>query len=248
MLTYLNELSIFRGDPIVVGKGVSVHQPTLGEIEHLGEDEYFNVVRTITATPSDMIYQLTQMGVDFTKISAYEMFYSMIYPMLTPDRTVLLFGTDFDFTELKLHKNETTNEFALMNDDESIFINKPIYDAMTETICKIHGLTPNLRTPANNAAKQGMIEDAEEAYFQGQKKEFTSTLLPMISSMVVTPGFKHDEVTVFDMKIGAFIDAVKRSSHNRRADTYLQSGYSGFGISLKDIDSNDINYFSRLND
>ena len=49
------------------------------------------------------------------------------------------------------------------------------------------------------------------------------------------------------MKINAFMDSVKRASKIKNVDLLLQSGYSGFGINLKDIkDKNQLNWLGEL--
>ena len=54
--------------------------------------------------------------------------------------------------------------------------------------------------------------------------------------MINSEGFKYNHDQVWDMKINAFMDSVKRIGKIKNADLLLQSGYSGFGVNLKDID------------
>ena len=68
----------------------------------------------------------------------------------------------------------------------------------------------------------------------------------LISAMVNSEGFKRDDVTVFDMNIYAFMDSVKRVSKIKNAQLLLQSGYSGFGIDLKDIDKKEIEWAGEI--
>ena len=48
------------------------------------------------------------------------------------------------------------------------------------------------------------------------------------------------------MKINAFMDSVRRVSKIQTANVLLQSGYSGFGINLKDIDKKQIDWLGDL--
>lgn len=246
LLININELSVFRGKDIPIGKGITIHQPSLGAIDDYGEEEYFSMVRGIVATPSDLIYQLSQLNQDFTQISEYELFYRLLCWNLNTERTSILFGPKVNFSTMRVYENPEINEVFLLSDDGEVLINKYIYASMTEILRSMHGIKKNIDMPGNEFSKKMMIEEAEDDYLINKDKPYQTNLLPLISTMVVKEGFKHDEVTVFDMKIAPFIDAVKRSSHNKKADLYLQSGYSGFGISLKDIDAKAIDYFSRL--
>ena len=49
------------------------------------------------------------------------------------------------------------------------------------------------------------------------------------------------------MKINAFMDSVKRISKIKNAELLLQSGYSGFGINLKEIkDKKQLDWLGEL--
>lgn len=79
------------------------------------------------------------------------------------------------------------------------------------------------------------------------QKEYESFLKNLISAMVNYEGFKYNHEQVWDLKINAFMDSVKRVSKIKNADLLLQSGYSGFGINLKDIkDKNQLNWLGEL--
>ena len=48
------------------------------------------------------------------------------------------------------------------------------------------------------------------------------------------------------MKINAFMDSVKRIGEIKNADLLLQSGYSGFGVNLKEIDNKQLDWLGEL--
>ena len=98
----------------------------------------------------------------------------------------------------------------------------------------------------NEMTKEILIEDAKEEYLLNQQKEFHSQLMNLISAMINSPGFKYDHTTVWDMKINAFMDSVKRISKMQTANVLLQSGYSGFGINLKEVDKKQIDWLGDL--
>ena len=64
--------------------------------------------------------------------------------------------------------------------------------------------------------------------------------------MINCEGFKYNHTQVWDMKINAFMDSVKRIYKIKNAELLLQSGYSGFGISLKDVDKKQLNWLGEL--
>lgn len=63
--------------------------------------------------------------------------------------------------------------------------------------------------------------------------------------MINSEGFKYNHEQVWNMKINAFMDSVKRIGKIKNAQLLLQSGYSGFGISFDDIDKKQIDWLGR---
>ena len=68
----VDELQQLCGYGLKICDGLEIRQPTVGDIVKLGESEYFNMVYTLTAIPSDMKAQLDQMGIDWEKIEDFE--------------------------------------------------------------------------------------------------------------------------------------------------------------------------------
>ena len=64
--------------------------------------------------------------------------------------------------------------------------------------------------------------------------------------MINSEGFKYDQAQVWDMKIYAFMDSVKRIGKIKNAQLLLQSGYSGFGVNLKEIDNKQLDWLGEL--
>ena len=76
-----DELKIYRGQDYIVSKHMIIHQATLEEICEYGEQDYYSMVYQLTATPQSMKYQLWKMGVDYTSITPFELFYSTLYKL-----------------------------------------------------------------------------------------------------------------------------------------------------------------------
>lgn len=129
---------------------------------------------------------------------------------------------------------------------EDIIIDEYTYILITDYLRKIHGLKKNEQVPANESTRQILIDDARDEYLLNKDKEYSSHLLNLISSMVNREGFKYNYDDVWDLKINAFMDSVKRISKILNADLLLQSGYSGYGISFKDIDKKQLDWLGEL--
>ena len=91
-----------------------------------------------------------------------------------------------------------------------------------------------------------LIEDAREEMETNKNKEYHSTLKNLVSAMINSEGFKYNHSQVWDMKINAFMDSVKRIGKIKNAQLLLQSGYSGFGVNLKEINNKQLDWLGEL--
>lgn len=120
------------------------------------------------------------------------------------------------------------------------------YNMVVDYLCQLHSITRDLKRPANNSTKMVLIEDAREEMLKSKDSQPHSQLKNLISAMVNSEGFKYDYDSVWNMKINAFMDSVKRICKIKNADYLTQSGYSGFGISFKDIDKKQLDWTGEL--
>ena len=293
-----DELKIYRGEDFVVSKHIVLHQATLNEICEYGERDYYSMIYNFTATPQSLKVQLWDMGIDYTEITPYQLFYQLLYKMYSQEKTSIIFG-DLDFTKFQvmqrkddesiflyqevpvgdiynleyefvyhfsnlldasrfvgcevdelieeLSKSNRYNDFIFDNVQfESVIIDEYTYNMIVDYICKSHFIERDLKRPANNSTKMVLIEDARDEIEQNKNKEYHSQLKNLISSMINSEGFKYNHAQVWDMKINAFMDSVKRIGKIKNADLLLQSGYSGFGVNLKEIDNKQLDWLGEL--
>ncbi|HAU86149.1 MAG TPA: hypothetical protein DCW90_11840, partial [Lachnospiraceae bacterium] len=60
-----DQLQMYFGYDYVINEHIKIHQPKIREIVAQGEKDYFSTVYTLTAIPSDMKFQLFEMGLDW---------------------------------------------------------------------------------------------------------------------------------------------------------------------------------------
>lgn len=241
-----DELLIYRGRDIFIKDGIIIHQPTLDEICDYGERKYWSMVYTLTSVGADMKFQLHDIGIDYTEISDFELFYSLLSRSFDQSKTSIIFG-DLNLSGFQLLQNEATGDLVMCDPDNGIQIDEYTYLLIADVLRKIHGLTRNSQVPANQSTKQILIDDAREEYERNKNTEYHSQLKNLISAMVNCEGFKYNHSEVWNMKISAFMDSVRRISKMKNADLLLQSGYSGFGINLKDISEKQLDWLGDLN-
>lgn len=247
----IDELKIYRGNDFIINKYIKIKHPSLGDICDYGEQDYFKLVHTLCSVGADLKWQLDDLGIDYTKISDFELFCTVLVKWLNKEQTRIFFGDVLDFSNMELRYNTELKENVLiqfLQNGEYIQIDKYVYHLIVGALRKMHNFKRNNELPGNEATKMILIEDAREEYMEKMNKsqEYESILLPLISSMVNSSGFKRNETTVFDMKIYAFMDSVERTKKIKTADVLTQSGYSGFGIDIKKVDKNVLNWLGKL--
>lgn len=250
-----DELKLYRGEDFVVSEHIVIHQPSLEEICDYGECDYYTMLYQLTATPQSMKWQLWDMGIDYTKITPFELFYSLLYKIYPKEKTSILFG-DLDFTRFKLMQRKDNAEPVLYQlveelcngsiEYKEVLIDEFTYHAIVDYLRKAHFIMKDEMVPANESTKMILIEDARDEYERNKKKEYHSQLKNMVSAMVNSEGFKYNHAEVWNMKINAFMDSVKRISKIKNADLLLQSGYSGFGVNLKEVSNKQLDWLGEL--
>lgn len=243
----LDELQIYRGADFEIVPGIVIHQPTLGEICDFGEDKYFGMIHNFTSVGADLKWQLWDAGIDYTKISDYELFYNVLHRGISSNQTQIILK-DLDISEFKLfekRKNDIT-EMVLYHQEKDIIINEYVYTMIVSALRSIHGVKRDNKMPGNNSTKMILIEDARDEYERNKNKEHHSQLKNLVSAMINCEGFKYSHSDVWNMKINAFMDSVQRIQKIKNASLLLQSGYSGFGMDLKKIDDKKLNWTGEL--
>lgn len=266
-----DELSIYRGKDIQVAKNIILHQPSLGEIEEFGEKTYWSAIYTLTAVGADLKWQLYEKGIDYTTITDYDLFIKLISQLVSSKKNILkqmtneqikdltseeledfkknplqLILKDIDLADFKIYTANINNELVLYNKEKDITIDKIVYVTIVGIIRKMHGFKRNNQKPGNERTKMDLIEDARDEYLASLHKPFKSVLQPLVSTMINSEGFKYNHEDVWNMKINAFFDSVKRIGKIQDAHLLLQGAYSGFA-SLKGIDKERLNYAGELN-
>lgn len=262
-----NDLSVYRGRDYIINDFITIHQPTLGEIEMFGEEEYWSTVYSICATPTDMKWQLHLIGEDWNQVSDYELFL-MMYRSLTKESTSLIFG-DLDFNEYELDINPVNGDMCLIKykQDESnkesnikkiLFgskekkdreivnvIDRSIYEQIVSYLRTSHKLKKNVERAMTETTRLVLLEEAEENFNMAKNKPYKSQLVNLISTFTTMEGSGYNHNTIWDLKINAFMIALESIQHNKSVDRLLQSGYSGFGVDLSKINKKELNYFGR---
>lgn len=236
-----DELQAWAGSDFKINDALTIHQPKLGEVIDFGEQRYFGLISTITATPSEYKAPLFDMGIDWENITDYDMFILFSRTIPVSDSSIL-FG-DLDFSSMEVFVNNA-DEIALKSSN-GVIIDRGIYLNISSYILETHGIKKKKDVAGNAFTKKMLIKLNREELEISKTKPYQSRMLPLISALVNSPGFKYNSRQIRDIGIVEFFDSVKRAQIIRHANAVLNGMYSGMIDSSK-IRESSYNIFKSL--
>lgn len=149
-----------------------------------------------------------------------------------------------DLANFAPYHDESIDQVVLYDKKNDITIDKYVYTKIVDCVRKIHGFKRNNQRPANKRTKMALIEDARDEAMIASRKPKKSVLLPLVSALTVKCSMCGDD-SIWNMKISAFFDNIKRISKVQDAELLLQGAYSGFA-SLKGVDRSRLDWAGDL--
>lgn len=220
---------------------ISVHIPTVGEILDC-EDEYYSVVSILTAMPIDMLVQLDDIGIDFTKINEWDLFL-LLFGTLRGRDTSLVLG-DLDLSKFQIAVNPQNGNTIIKNDETGAKIDRAILGQIASVLRKIHHLERNNRRPANDEAKEYMIRRAREKMLRRKKRMSDSQLEELIVALVNTEQYHYGFEGTRELSIYQFNESVRQVIKKIDYDNRMHGIYSGT-VSAKDMSQDDLNWLTH---
>lgn len=228
MIDNFDILSMYFGRPFQLGNGMVIKVPTIKEIIDTDEHSYYSTVHALSAIPSDRKAELFLKGLDYEKVSDFELFSSSVRSFKY-EATKLLFG-EIQLAQFVPRAFEETGEMVLLNPVDRIVITERDYEIIVSYIRLMHGLVPKREFGTNQYTKQFLIDEAVQKLKkqeQQPEQQQPSILLPLISSMLNSPGFKYNKWELEQVNIYEFMDSVRRISAIKAADTLSLGCYCG---------------------
>lgn len=266
-----DELKMYFGEPYWVTDKICITCPTIGDIIEFGDIKFYSIISTLCANTTSFRLKLWDMGIDWTKISDYELFIWLRKGFTAKDTSLILGDLNLSWFEpfVKQDKNEDEKEVILIyiprdengepvkvdlyNSDDLIIIDELVYLKIVDYLRKMFDIHPKVeRNIKGKTTKQWIIDEErinlanEEKLNKGKPKKNKSFLYPLISAMVNHPGFKYKKNELKEICITEFMDSVKRLQTYESVRALMSGMYSGM-LDTKKLDMNkELNWMRDL--
>ena len=222
-LISVDPLKLYFGDPYVVNQYITIYQPTIGDIIEYGEKEYYSMIQTITAIPSDMKSSLWDSGLDWMQVTDFQLFL-MLSQSLSQKQTEIILG-DIDLQRMKPVENLQNGDVILRDPVTGAIIDELAYQTMSAYLCKLHNLTKKVEKAGNKFTKQVLIDEDRQKKEHSMKQPYKSFLMPLVSSIKVRQAYTKEYIK--NMGLYEFFDDVNRAQILVNTDALLSGMYSG---------------------
>lgn len=252
-----NRLKMLFGRPFDVGNGMKINIPTIGDILNLedGDVTFYQTLNIWIGNTTMYRLPLWEMGVDWNKISDFELFMGM-YKGSNPDVNSLLFGDvniqDFDLYGIKKTQiNDDGEEIeidipVLYNPDIDISISEEDYTLISSYLRTAFNIFPKVEKAKGKEAKNLIIQEERMKLSHKQQSEIPdSPLLPLVSACINHPGFKYNLEQLVNVNFVQFMDSVQRLQIYEQSTALLKGSMSGF-IDTSGINKEEFNFMRDI--
>ncbi|MBO5054846.1 MAG: hypothetical protein J6C64_00620 [Lachnospiraceae bacterium] len=219
-----NKKSWLNLSSVNIVPGLSVKIPTVREIL-TDEYTYYSIVSSLTATPFQYMVQLDNMGIDYTKITDYELF-MMLFPLYAKSDLSILFG-DLDTSDFNIYCEPESNNQVIYSPNNNIIIDELIYHDLADTIRKINLIEKVKSKPGNESARKYLIEKERRKQKRNAKKSPEPYLEKLVTALVNTSEFPYDYDSCMDLSIYRFNQSFKQIQHKIAFDNIMTGVYAG---------------------
>ena len=234
-------LNLLYKQEYAINEHIKIQIPTVGEVLD-NEDDYYTMVTMLTAMPVDMMVQLDDIGVDFTAINEYELFL-ILFNALKDKDTSLIFG-ELDLKPFRSAVNSQNNTIVLRNKETGVVIDRGIQGQIASVLRKIHNLKRNNRKPANQEAREYMLQRAREKMRRRSKRMNDSQLEELIVAMVNTEQFHYGFEGTRELSIYQFNESVRQVIKKIDYDNRMHGVYAGT-VNAKELSQDDLNWLTH---
>lgn len=228
----MDELKLIRGKEIIINienkpdKNIVLYQPSIDKICDFGEESFTNTFRHLCIIPSDIKSVLWDSGIDYMKISDFELFI-MVSRGISNKDTSLILG-DINLSEMIPMKKSENDEIVLYNQQEDYYIDEKIYEEMISYIRAMFGFVPKVEKAGNKFTKKILIDEDRDKRKNIKETEFQSIIVPQIITLVNTEELNYNYKTIFNLTLYQLNKSLWQVYKKKEKCALLQGRMSGF--------------------
>lgn len=224
-----------------INDNIQIVIPTVEEILD-NEADYYGLVSALTSMPIDMMVQLDDIGIDFSKINEYQLFQIMFMGIQMQD-TSMIFG-DLDLSKFEPATNPQNGNFVFYDPENDIMIDESIQNLIATTLRKIHHLEKNNRKPGNVEARDYLIEKERKRLRRKKNKAYESQLEPLIIAMVNSEPYKYDFESTKNLTIYQFNECVRQVVRKSDWNNRMHGIYAGT-VDPKELSKDELSWLGQ---
>lgn len=236
----MSDVNLLYKREYCINDQIRIMIPEIGDVID-NESDYYSLVTALTSMPIDLMVQLDDAGIDYTTINDYDLFLILFNSIASQD-TSLVFG-DLDLSKFELALNKENGMLVVMNPEKGIVIDRAIYNQIATVLRKIHHLEKNRRKPANEEAKEYMLERARQKLKRQKNKAYKSQIEPLIIAMVNTEQYKYNFEETRALTIYQFNESVRQVLRKVDYDNVMYGVYAGT-VDPKGLNKDILNWVS----
>lgn len=258
-MVQFDRLKMYFGEPFDVGNGMKILMPTVGDILQLPESDitFYQTLYIWVGNPTTYRLMLWDNGVDWNKITDYQLFTSLLRSE-NPLVSKLLFG-DIDFHKFNLYEKSIMDKdkngedvekktITLFNEEQQIELSESDYTLISNYLKAAFNIYPKVEKAKGKITKESIIEEERMNLAIKARKgetEQTSSLLPLVSSCINHPGFKYNLQELKDVNFVQFMDSVQRLQIYENSTALLKGSMSGF-VDTSKISKDEFNFMRDI--
>ena len=223
--------SLLNQSSVQITDRLSLRIPTVGEILEK-ETTYFSLVSIMTSTPFQYMVQLDDIGIDYTKITDYEMF-QLFFPMYAQYDISIIFG-NLDISDIAMYHDNDTNLNVLYSKKSDIKIDEFVYVQMAKAMRQVNMLKYERKKPKGEHTKKYLL-DKERRHLENLERirkkkgiEYKqSELEKLVVALVNNNNFKYDYNSVQALSIYNFYQSFQQIQHEINFNNVMRGVYAG---------------------
>lgn len=248
----MNKYSLLDRTSYKINDYITIKIPKIREIwgnENSYEKEYLNIVSLFMQTPTDMMIELDDMGLDWTEVDEYSLFVILMNSFLSDTNNPDFLNNwnslflDLDYKDIVLKVDDTENNFVFVNSNDDVIFNKQIYNQISDLLCTILLTTKNreyAKVPEKDTRRY-ILDRARlkrkrrlERLNNNTETTSSSVLDGIILFLVNHRDFKYDFETVKELSVYDLYASFKQINKNQEVDG-LMTGYWYGNVDLSKI-------------